>query len=283
MTYSKQQARDNLIQAIRKIDEYFAEIAAIDRAAQGKSLAELYAAIKRRDKREPGRKEKEEAEERLARLFRRAFRKQKEKVQQWMDTTYFERAEKRLPEFPDIDFEDDEYQDLIEEMLKAAKGGVSLFGTGKPIIDYTLTNKEAARWAREYVYDLVKGINDTTRDVLRDAVGAFVDTPGMTISDVMRQLPFDEERAQRVAVTEITRAYAEGEMIAGRELQKEFPGVRIVKIWFTNNDDRVCDICGPLDGVEVELGEKWEGDLDQPPAHVNCRCWMETTTALAEL
>jgi hypothetical protein len=283
MTYSKQQARHNLIEAIRKIDEYFAEIIAIDRATKGKSIAELYAAIKRRDKREPGRREKEEAEERITRILKRAFRKQKEQVQRWMETTYFERAEKRLPEFPDIDFEDDEYQDLIDEMLKAAKGGVNLFGTGQAIIDYTLTNKEAARWAREYVYDLVKGINSTTRDVLRDAVGAFVDTPGMTIGDVMRQLPFDEERAQRVAVTEITRAYAEGEMIAGRELQKEFPGVRIVKIWFTNNDDLVCDICGPLDGVEIELSEKWEGDLDQPPAHVNCRCWMETTTALAEL
>jgi hypothetical protein len=270
MTYSKQQARHNLIAALRRTQEALALRGVV--------------AIKRRDKREPGRKEKEEAEERITRIFKRAFRKQKEKVQQWMETTYFERKpEKRLPEFPDIDFDEDDYSDLIDEMLKAAKGGVNLFGTGKPVIDYTLTNKEAARWAREYVYDLVKGINDTTRDVLRDAIGAFVDTPGMTIGDVMRQLPFDEERAQRVAVTEITRAYAEGEMIAGRELQKEFPGVRIVKIWFTNNDDLVCDICGPLDGKEVDIDENFDGDLDKPPAHPNCRCWMETTTALAEL
>jgi hypothetical protein len=46
MTYSKQQARHNLIEAIRKIDEYFAEIIAIDRATKGKSIAELYAAAK---------------------------------------------------------------------------------------------------------------------------------------------------------------------------------------------------------------------------------------------
>lgn len=240
-------------------------------------------ALKRRDKREPGRKEKEAAEEQLIRVIGRIFGKQRRQVEGWLENTPL----KKLPAMPDLDVDDDDEQSLIDILLNAVRGGVNLFGTGKPAINYTLTNAEAARWVRDYVFDLVKGINQTTVDILRNTIGAFIETPGMTIRDVMDRLPFDEERAQRVAVTEITRAYSRGETIAGDELQKEFPGIRIIDTWFTNNDELVCELCGPLNGKEVEHGENFyepEDDYQdgQPPRHVGCRCDKESTTALAE-
>lgn len=261
------QARQNLISAIR--------------------LVEL--AVKRRDKREPGRKEKEEAEARLARIFRKAFNKQKVVVSSWLENEYWDRLTKADPAIPDLDFDEEDYSDLISQFINMAKKGILLFGTGKPMIDYTLANAEAVKWAKEYAYSLVKGINETTRDTLRTVVRSFVDTPGFTLGDIMRELPFDEVRAQRIAITETTRAFAEGEMMAGRELRREFPGVRIIKIFYTNADDRVCPVCAPLDGMEVDFEDgftteedKSEG-IDAPPAHPGCRCWVETTTALAEL
>lgn len=38
--------------------------------------------------------------------------------------------------------------------------------------------------------------------------------------------------------------------------------------WHTQEDERVCPICGPRDLVEYRQGEG-----PQPPAHQNCRCW----------
>ena len=250
--------------------------------------------LKRRDPREPGRRQKEMLEDKIAARLLRYWRKQARVIRDGLERTDPDRKALKPPYTWLIEdaFDEEEETELIADLIRiltqAAKGGVDLFKLGIGFdFDTTLTNSKAAEWARKYTYDLVKDIGDTTRRVLQDTIGAFVETPGMTISDVWRSLPFDEARAQMIATTEITRAYASANRIAGKELQKEFPGVRVVKTWFTNNDDLVCDICAPLDGKEIEMDagfgvEEGEG-LDSPPAHPNCRCWMETSTALAEL
>ena len=268
-----------------------------------------------RDHREPGKKEKEQFEDRLAALMRRHWRKQKAAIREKLEWQAPERKEllspiqdgklflvppvvpeqKAIMAPSDIDFDDafEDDEELIAELIKLLTGasmhGIALFGQSIDIgMDYTLVNSKAAEWARKYAGDLIKDIDRTTQDVLRNAISAFVETPGFTIRDVMDMLPFSEERSMSVAVTEITNAYATANQIAGKEMQKEFPDVRVIKIWYTNNDDLVCEICAPLDGQEREIDEGFgveEGEegLDGPAAHVNCRCWLETSTALAEL
>ena len=245
--------------------------------------------LKARDKREPGRKEKMEFEDRLQSIIVRHFGRQRRLIRDILEANAF-LQQKATPKINFDDIYDD--QDFITRLMRlfqdATKHGISLFGqTSKLQIDWNLTNLRAFEWAKKYTYDLVKMIDDTTRKLLQSAVSQFVNTPGMTIGDVMDMLPFDEQRAQTVAVTEITRAYATANQLAGEDLKKEFPDVRVVKHWFTNNDDRVCDLCGPLDGVEVEVDENFydpdEYSDGDPPRHVACRCWMNTTTALAEL
>lgn len=47
------------------------------------------------------------------------------------------------------------------------------------------------------------------------------------------------------------------------------------RVWITAADERVCQVCGPMDGVEAKVGDQFstaEGKLWTPPAHVNCRC-----------
>jgi hypothetical protein len=267
MIYSKEQARRNLIFAVQLVTQ----------------------AMKRRDQREPDQAAKEKAEERLASLWRRIFRKQRERVLERLESEFTDRKSIKVDlSFTDLDVDDEDRESLIKQIADMIRGGIALFGKrSKPDIDYTLTNQQAAEKAREYVYGLVRGINDTTRDALRNAVSSFVQTPGMTIGDLSNLIApsFGADRADRIAITEVTRAYASGEMAAGNALRQEFPGVRVVKIWFTNNDDIVmkCPICWPLEGQEVELNEDFEGGYDQPPGHPGCRCWLETTTALAEL
>ena len=305
---NQQQARTNLVQAVQAIAD-LDWLQYLD--AWGFELKRRHP----RDHREPGKKEKEKFEDRLAALMRRHWRKQKAAIREKLEWQTPERKEllspiqdgklflvppvvpeqKAIMAPSDIDFDDafEDDEELIAELIKLLTGasmhGIALFGQSINIgMDYTLVNSKAAEWARKYAGDLIKDIDRTTQDVLRNAISAFVETPGFTIRDVMDMLPFSEERSMSVAVTEITNAYATANQIAGKEMRKEFPDVRVIKIWYTNNDDLVCEICAPLDGQEREIDEGFgveEGEegLDGPAAHVNCRCWLETSTALAEL
>ena len=272
-------ARSNLMTAVVKT-----------RAALVTSGILTAEAIKRRDKREPGRLRKEKAEEFLVATLMYYWRRQSKRIREIFEL--YAPSRKMAPPlyaFDDI-FDDDEMEaGLIRALIRAAQDGVGLFGEMVNIgLDYTLVNTAAAEWARNYGYDLVRGINTTTRTALQRAVSAFVETPGFRIRDVMDLLPFGESRAQTVAVTEITRAYATAAEISGKELKKEFPDVRVIKRWYTNNDDRTCDICRPLNGMEVDIDEGFTTEEDKsfgiphPPAHVNCRCWMITTTRITD-
>ena len=106
---------------------------------------------------------------------------------------------------------------------------------------------------------------------------AFVSTPGFTIGDATRMLPFTKQRAQRIAVTEITRAYAEGQLRVAEQLMEDYPDLRTVRTWYTNNDGLVCPVCRQMNEVTVLADRKFPPlGFDAPPAHPNCRCWMRT-------
>jgi hypothetical protein len=250
--------------------------AAISATADWLRLQEVKAST--RDVNEPARTRKEKFDKRLKDLLASHFSAQKEAVRQ-----YIERGG-RLP-VPEYILQNDQIKaDITKLLIEAAKDGIvevtNQTGIG---FDNTLTNKQALEWATEYTGQLIKDIDSTTLDTVQSAIAQFIDKPGFTIGDVVDQLPFDPERAQRIAVTEITRAYAQGNQVAGEQLGAEFPGVKIVKTWFTNNDSLVCPICGPLNGQEVKIDKQFHNketgsNIDNPPAHPNCRCWTTTTT-----
>lgn len=241
----------------------------------------LVKSSRRRDRREPGRREKEAFEVKTARLFARRFKDQERALKERL-TTYFpgRKASYTSPiPLDDLFRQDDEWVVSLMRLLRdIVSSGMKLFADGSAVqMDWTVPNARAADWARTYTYDLVKSVDQTTRQILQFAVSQFADTPGFTIGDVVSLLPFDEQRATMIATTEVTRVYAHSNQMAGRALAAEFTGIRVIKGWFTNMDDRVCDVCGPLDGKEVEIDETFEG-LDNPPAHPNCRCWTSVTT-----
>lgn len=53
------------------------------------------------------------------------------------------------------------------------------------------------------------------------------------------------------------------------------------KIWVTAADERVCPVCGPMDGRSVQVLDQFllpdGAQADLPPVHVNCRCSVELT------
>jgi hypothetical protein len=151
---------------------------------------------------------------------------------------------------------------LFVEQATATLGGLP-FG-----VDWALINSRAMDWARRYTFDLVRGIEETSLDALQRAIGSFYEN-GLTRGDLedMLQGAFGDTRASMIAVTEVTRASSEGEMGLKRELEAQ--GITMTAIWNTNNDELVCDICGPLN--QKAQGDGWD---EAPPAHPNCRCWV---------
>ena len=139
--------------------------------------------------------------------------------------------------------------------------------------NWDLANEDAARWARGHVGELVQGITNTTRDMVQREVSEFTRNKE-SITQLSQRLAtspaFSDERARMIAVTEVTRAYSEGNAVAWKE-----SGVTEGREWLTSVDERVCPICGPLHGQVKPWGEQFEsrgGSFDGPPAHPRCRC-----------
>jgi SPP1 gp7 family putative phage head morphogenesis protein len=125
----------------------------------------------------------------------------------------------------------------------------------------------ASQWAKDYSYELVRGINETTRKRLQELFTrsrAEGWTRNMLVDRIARV--FGPQRAEMIATTEVTRAYSQGTEIARQILDES--GLSLVHVWRTAADERVCPICAPRDGREQ--GDGWD---ELPPAHVRCRCW----------
>lgn len=132
-------------------------------------------------------------------------------------------------------------------------------------VDWTLINRRAADFAETYTFDLVRGITDTSQQALQDAIGSYFEDD-WTMGDLGDALEsdFGPVRAEAIAVTEVTRAASEGEQAIATELEGQ--GIELVPVWQTNDDELVCEICGPRHGQVID-------DEMYPPAHVRCRCW----------
>ena len=237
-------------------------------------------ALKRRDPREPRRREKERAEDRITEIVLRHWRKQRGKLREYFAEVAPGRKQMGNP-LGEPDEED--VAELMLVMSDAAMGGIGLFGEavgGR--LDMTSPRARAIAWASRHAGELITQIDITTRDAVAQAVAAFMETDGMTLSEVVNLLPFDESRATQIAVTEITSSYAQGQLLAGDEMRAEFPGVAVTKTWFTNADDLVCSVCGPMDGQETDLDGVFEGGdgekYTEPAVHPHCRCWIDVTT-----
>lgn len=136
-------------------------------------------------------------------------------------------------------------------------------------VDWNLVNQAAANWAKDYTFELVKGINDTTQHLISEGVKEFFENQG-TIGDLRNLLAeeaFSPLRASLIATTEVTRANVQGELSIVNWIEED-GGPKMIPTFQTSEDDHVCDICGPLDGQVIDNPD------DFPPLHPDCRCWI---------
>lgn len=189
-------------------------------------------------------------------------------------------------------FWDDEWRILLEiaspELLAilfagARSGALMLPPALQLLIDWNWFNQAAINWLNAYQSTTLFGIHNVTQKRTISIIQDWI-RRGERLPMLIKRLEpwFEKNRAQRVAVTEITRAYAEGNMLSWQA-----SGIVGAKKWQTARDERVCPICGPLHNEVVGLQSGWTMNADgeivedtggeglmAPPAHVRCRCWL---------
>lgn len=214
---------------------------------------------------------RDELERRLARVIGREQRAELEKLLALLGNP--PRLENVPPVFWETNWKNmasavepvlmDIYLGQAQAMLTAIPVGAS----------WDMINKGAAEYARRYGYDLVKEIAKNTQNGvieilqrLQTEIPNFY-TEGMTLGQLEDRLSrwFSPQRAENIAVTETTRAATEAERAVADEIFRD-SGIKLIPIFNTEDDERVCPICSPLDGKEITDGE-------YPPRHVGCRCW----------
>ena len=163
-------------------------------------------------------------------------------------------------------------QDMLQWTVNDAQ---ARFAIG---VDWTLVNAAALEWAREYTIVLSDQIIQTTTSATHQAIQNWIES-GAPLPELAKALEpiYGQSRAKLIATTEVTRIFAE----ANKRLWNELGVVKKAR-WNTAHDERVCPICAPLHGKTVELdGGKWRvkvggqwKEIEAPPAHPNCRCWL---------
>lgn len=171
------------------------------------------------------------------------------------------------------DMEDAEFWDevagtMVDIYLKGVDGAVNLLPRNMRVLtDFDQINVKALEFAKNYRYTLIKGITDTTRTQTQKIVSDWIQSgaPLDALEGALEKV-YGSVRAQMIAQTESTRVYAS----ANRDAF-EATGLVDEMVWNTAQDDLVCPICGPLAGTSIGIG-----DVDSlPPAHINCRCWVQ--------
>lgn len=161
----------------------------------------------------------------------------------------------------------------------------------------------ADNWSRVQAFKLAVQLTTTTSITIRRVLGAARGPgpgPGSTptpppsglgsgpVGPVNRLLPpsvewevaraealdraFGLTRIEAIAPTEVTRAAASGQdETVGRH--EALTGRAVDQLWHTEEDGKVCPICKPLNGTLKTVWGRYF--LFGPPAHTNCRCWID--------
>lgn len=221
-----------------------------------------------------------------------------------------------------ITLEDAKFWDQFDKNLygKTAQVLLSIFLAGgkvgagqlpskmQVLVDWDVFNKAAQDYLKLYRLNTVRMVSETTRENVIQIISDWMES-----GEPFQMLPTRLEpwlgasRAERIAVTEVTRTYAAGNQAAWKS-----SGVVTARVFRTAEDERVCILCGSMDGkvtgidadyslteedlqdfaskndIEIPKGilqQAQAGNLTWtiPPLHVHCRCFQAPITSEVSL
>lgn len=135
--------------------------------------------------------------------------------------------------------------------------------------DFNMANVRASKWASDYSYELIRGMNATTQARMQQAVNDWFLERSTTVRDLAKELEatFGRKRAQLIAITETSRAAAQGS-ITGYEQS----GIVQEMEWLAAKGERTCPQCNELHEKRAPLRGTFPGGHGPPPRHPKCRC-----------
>lgn len=194
---------------------------------------------------------------------------------------------------------------LVQDALLAgAAGGLdSLTPELAAMVDFDVLTDAVLRRVSSFRIEVLEPMNETTRKAIQKDIedwitsGENFDVFKKAFTKTLDEIVLSVSRAEMIAVTEITRLFAEGNVLAW-----ESTGLVSGKVWRTAEDDLVCPICRPLNGKIVEIESTFEllpEEMDEallkqaeggadftwqtPPAHPRCRCWLQPFITEADI
>jgi len=177
----------------------------------------------------------------------------------------------------DEDFESYLRRQLREVALLGATEATKRLADQK---QFNLPFEQARQWAAEHSARLVREIEETTQNAIRERVAAAIQRGvnprqfEQEMAELLKDMPV--WRAKRIANTEVMTAYHEGRLQSFRE-----SGVVWGKRWRAASSGS-CTTCLGLDGQVVALGQPFDADGVEVPeghqAHPHCRCTVQPVT-----
>jgi hypothetical protein len=182
--------------------------------------------------------------------------------------------------------------DVVQaSLLAGAESGLEMLPPDlRSLMSFEVFNDSAMQFFSMYQLSGIGGMNETTRKLVVTTIEEWLPS-GLPMSSLIERLeafPWSDWRTKSIAVTEVTRTFAVGNLMAWQAT-----GFITGKRWMTSQDERVCPICGPLH-MQIVSMEEWFSvpeeekspelarrelsglilDFESPPAHPNCRCWL---------
>jgi len=144
------------------------------------------------------------------------------------------------------------------------------------LIDWGAFNDAGINWLNNWRFNGYLGkVHLATKDKAIKYINEWAQSgEALPVLEAKLNTLFDPLRARRIAHTEVTRIYSEGNQAAWRA-----SGMVSGKRWHTVEADNVCVICRGLNGTVADINGMFEGDIAGPPAHVSCRCFPTPVTS----
>lgn len=168
----------------------------------------------------------------------------------------------------------DRYSSRLEEIMIPALVGIYIAGANQLDKEVgaaipPVTNSEASRWARAHAGELIKDLNETSRQALRKTISDGI-REGKKITHLRRDIQSEfrfmvKTRADRIARTETANALGNSFMERGRQLN--IKGKKWLASWNS------CPICmeNQAAGV-IPFEDSFPSGHSTPPSHPNCTC-----------
>jgi len=155
-------------------------------------------------------------------------------------------------------------------------------------VDFSLS-KKAIDQIEGYVKLFAKTVDETTRGQITDAISNFTSEAGR-LDDLVEEIDNIYDKAIGYRSEIIARSESIRAANIGTEIGYQESGVVEAKQWLTVPDERRCEWCAVMEGVELDLGGSFFGkgetmtgleggtlnfnysDIQVPPLHPQCRC-----------